>query len=49
VKEDVDYVLVQITDTDIGISQEELPKVFDKFYRAINAKITTHWNEKIIF
>jgi len=37
-KEDGDYVLMEITDTGIGIPLEELPKVFDEFYRAANAK-----------
>lgn len=37
-KENGDYVFVEITDTGIGVPKEELPKVFDEFYRATNAK-----------
>jgi signal transduction histidine kinase len=38
VKENANCVLVEIIDTGIGIPEEELPKVFDEFYRATNAK-----------
>jgi signal transduction histidine kinase len=38
VKENGDCVLVEIIDTGIGIPEEELPKIFDEFYRATNAK-----------
>ncbi|MEW6009096.1 MAG: HAMP domain-containing sensor histidine kinase [Candidatus Omnitrophota bacterium] len=31
-------VLIKVTDTGIGIPKEEIPKVFDEFYRASNAK-----------
>ncbi|OIO35172.1 MAG: hypothetical protein AUJ74_06935 [Candidatus Omnitrophica bacterium CG1_02_44_16] len=31
-------ILLQIKDTGIGIPKDELPKVFDEFYRASNAK-----------
>ncbi len=33
-----EYVLTEVVDTGIGIPEEELPKVFDEFYRASNAK-----------
>jgi len=33
-----DNILVEIEDTGIGIPQEDLPKVFNEFYRAGNAK-----------
>lgn len=38
VKNEGDYVLMEVSDTGIGIPREELPKVFDEFYRATNAK-----------
>ena len=31
-------ILIQIKDTGIGIPKSELPKIFDEFYRASNAK-----------
>jgi signal transduction histidine kinase len=37
-KDDGDQVLVEISDTGIGIPREELPKIFDEFYRATNAR-----------
>jgi signal transduction histidine kinase len=38
VKENDDGVLVEISDTGIGIPEDGLPKVFDEFYRAANAR-----------
>lgn len=37
-KEHGNYVLVQVSDTGIGIPKNELGKVFDEFFRASNAK-----------
>lgn len=37
-KDNGDSILVEVTDTGIGIPQEEQPKVFDEFYRATNAR-----------
>jgi two-component system, OmpR family, phosphate regulon sensor histidine kinase PhoR len=33
-----DYVCVRITDTGIGIAEEDLDRIFDRFYRIKNAK-----------
>jgi signal transduction histidine kinase len=38
VKDKDDSILIQIKDTGIGIPKDELPKVFDEFYRGSNAK-----------
>ena len=35
-----DIITISITDTGIGIPADELPKVFDEFYRASNARAT---------
>jgi signal transduction histidine kinase len=37
-KSEDNYVLIEIYDTGIGIPEEELPNIFDEFYRATNAK-----------
>ena len=36
-KDDTDYVQVEVTDTGIGIPSEELPKIFDDYYRGLSS------------
>jgi len=33
-----DFIEVRVSDTGIGIDAEELPKIFDKFYRVKNPR-----------
>ncbi|UCG47763.1 MAG: HAMP domain-containing histidine kinase [Phycisphaerales bacterium] len=38
VKEREQFILVQVSDTGIGVPEEDLTKIFDEFYRAENAR-----------
>jgi signal transduction histidine kinase len=37
--ENSEHIIVSVKDTGIGIPEEELPRIFDEFYRASNARI----------
>jgi signal transduction histidine kinase len=41
IKNRPDHIIAEITDTGIGIPEEEIPKVFDEFFRASNVKNDT--------
>jgi signal transduction histidine kinase len=40
--ENATHAMLEVTDTGIGIPEEELPRIFDRFHRVLGAKARTH-------
>jgi len=41
-EEDESFIQIDITDTGYGISEEEIPHIFDKFFRSSDEKVKAH-------